>query len=63
MGYAIAHAAKCRGAEVQLVSGQTSIDPPPGIDTDHVETTEQMHEAVIAHFKQADIVILAAAPC
>lgn len=62
MGYAIAQAAKCRGAEVQLVSGQTTIGPPPGIDVDHVETTEQMHEAVIAHFKQADIVILAAAP-
>lgn len=62
MGYAIAQAAKCRGAEVQLVSGQTTIEPPPGIDVDHVETTEQMHEAVIAHFKQVDIVILAAAP-
>ena len=62
MGYAIAQAARCRGAEVKLVSGQTTIGPPPGIDTDHVETTEQMHEAIIAHFKQADIVILAAAP-
>lgn len=62
MGYAIAQAAKCRGAEVQLVSGQTTIEPPPGIDVDNVETTEQMHEAILAHFKQSDIVILAAAP-
>ena len=62
MGYAIANAAKCRGAEVQLVSGQTTVVPPPGIDIDHVETTEEMHQAVLAHFKQADIVIMAAAP-
>ena len=62
MGYAIAHAAECRGAEVQLVSGQTTVAPPTGIDIEHVETTEQMHEAVLAHFEQADIVIMAAAP-
>ena len=62
MGYAIAYAAECRGAEVQLVSGQTTVTPPPGIEIENVETTEEMHEAVLKHFKQADIVIMAAAP-
>lgn len=61
MGYALARAARRRGAEVTLVSGPTYLEQPKGITTIHVNTAEEMREAVVANFKDKDVVIKAAA--
>ncbi|BBB93024.1 MAG TPA: bifunctional phosphopantothenoylcysteine decarboxylase/phosphopantothenate--cysteine ligase CoaBC [Methylomusa anaerophila] len=61
MGYALAQAAKSRGAEVILISGPVSLSPPAGVEFVKVETTQEMREAVLANFNQVDIVIKAAA--
>ncbi|MBD3403658.1 hypothetical protein GF420_12240, partial [candidate division GN15 bacterium] len=62
MGYALAAAARDAGATVTLVSGPTGLVSPPGVDIEHVETTEQMHAAVARHFQRCDCLIMAAAP-
>lgn len=62
MGYALAEAAARRGAAVQLVSGYTTVPPPQGIEICHVNTTQEMHEAVLQKFEETDIVVMAAAP-
>ena len=62
MGYALAEAAARRGATVQLISGHATVPPPTGIEICHVQTTQEMHEAVLQKFEETDIVIMAAAP-
>ena len=62
MGYAIAEAASLRGATVQIVSGHATVPSPLGVEINHVDTTEEMHKAVLDQFEQTDIVIMAAAP-
>ena len=59
MGYAIAEAARNRGAEVILVSGPTDLQFP---NTVRVRTTEEMRRAVLDNSGDADVVIKAAAP-
>jgi phosphopantothenoylcysteine decarboxylase/phosphopantothenate--cysteine ligase len=59
MGYALAEAARNRGAEVVLVSGPTSLEFPNAV---HVRTTEEMRTAVLHNAKAVDVVIKAAAP-
>ncbi len=61
MGYAIAEAAKRRGARVILVSGPTALTPPDGVEFVSVRTAEEMHRAVRAHLVDTTIVIMAAA--
>ncbi|MGD0265893.1 MAG: bifunctional phosphopantothenoylcysteine decarboxylase/phosphopantothenate--cysteine ligase CoaBC [Candidatus Methylomirabilota bacterium] len=61
MGYAMAEAAAARGARVILVSGPTALIPPQGVDVIHVETAQQMHDAVVAKLTAATVVIKAAA--
>ena len=61
MGFALALAAKRRGAEVVLVSGPTYLQEPKGLDFVLVESAEQMRDAVISHFPQSTVVIMAAA--
>ncbi len=62
MGYAIAGAARDRGAEVVLVSGPTHLEPPPGVRRVSVESCLEMLEACLAEFPDADIAVAAAAP-
>jgi len=62
MGYAIAEVAASRGATVQLVSGHTTISPPPDVNTITVDTTQEMHDTVVDLFDDSDIVVMAAAP-
>ncbi len=62
MGYALAEAARARGADVVLVSGPTELTPPTGLKTQHVETTEQMQQAVQGLVGSADALIMSAAP-
>ncbi len=61
MGYALAENAARRGAEVVLVSGPCSLEVPLGVAMVPVESAEEMYDAVMAHEKDADIVIMAAA--
>jgi phosphopantothenoylcysteine decarboxylase / phosphopantothenate---cysteine ligase len=61
-GYAIAQAALDAGAEVDLVTAPTHIDPPFGANLVHVESTGQMHQAVISLMTGCDMLVMAAAP-
>jgi len=61
MGYALAEAALRRGARVLLVSGPTSITPPGSAELTRVESTEEMHDAVMNLLPQATVVIKTAA--
>jgi phosphopantothenoylcysteine decarboxylase/phosphopantothenate--cysteine ligase len=61
MGYALASAARSRGAKVILISAPTALDAPAGCERIDVTTASQMHAAVLAHLPQATIVIKAAA--
>ena len=61
MGYAIADAARRRGAHVTLVSGPTAVPAPAGVEMTRVGTAEEMHAAVMAAAPRNQIVIKAAA--
>src|SRR5712691_1609839 len=61
MGYALADAAKRRGATVTLVSGPTSLPVPAGVDVKQIMTASEMYDAVIERAPQNQIVIKAAA--
>ncbi len=59
MGFAIARAARDRGAEVTLISGPSDLEFP---GTVRVRSTEQMRQAVLERFERAEVIIKAAAP-
>jgi phosphopantothenoylcysteine decarboxylase/phosphopantothenate--cysteine ligase len=61
MGYALAEAARDRGAAVTLVSTEPALPLPYGVDLVAVETVAQMREAVLAACAGADALIMAAA--
>jgi len=61
MGFAVAAAARARGAAVTLVAGPVALPAPAGVDQISVLTAEQMRAAVLAHVDAADAVIMAAA--
>lgn len=61
MGYALARTAFRRGARVILVSGPTALDGPPGVQRIEVTTAQQMYDAVMAHYREATVIIKAAA--
>ena len=61
MGYAIAYDAMLRGAEVTLVSGKTSLQKPPFVNTIDVLSANDMFLAVKDNFENADIVVKSAA--
>jgi phosphopantothenoylcysteine decarboxylase/phosphopantothenate--cysteine ligase len=61
MGYAIARAAEMRGADVTLISGPVGIAPPNNVNVIAVDTAAQMHDAVMRHAGEAQIIIKSAA--
>jgi len=61
MGYAIARMAMLRGAEVTLVSGPTSIAPPPFVNVVNIKSAQDMFESVAAHAAESDYIFKAAA--
>ena len=61
MGYALAKMAMLRGAEVTLVSGRTSIDPPDFVKVVPVTSAKEMFDAVTSVSNEQDIIIKAAA--
>jgi phosphopantothenoylcysteine decarboxylase/phosphopantothenate--cysteine ligase len=61
MGYALAQAARDRGAKVTLITAPTSLPDPADIETVHVRTTAEMKTAVAKAVAKADALIMAAA--
>jgi phosphopantothenoylcysteine decarboxylase/phosphopantothenate--cysteine ligase len=61
MGYALAEAARDRGANVTLITAPTSLPEPVGIDIIRVGTAEEMRQAVQNAAPRADALIMAAA--
>ncbi len=61
MGYAMAAAARLRGARVTLVTGPTCLPEPFGVDTVQVVSAEEMRQAVMDRFAASTIIIKAAA--
>jgi phosphopantothenoylcysteine decarboxylase / phosphopantothenate---cysteine ligase len=61
MGYAIAEAARDRGADVTLVRAPTALPDPYGVLTIAVSTAAEMCEAVLSACRRADALIMAAA--
>ncbi len=61
MGYAVALAAKRRGASVILVSGKTALKPIENIENVFVESADEMYDAIIERAKGCDIIVMAAA--
>ncbi|NLI22020.1 MAG: bifunctional phosphopantothenoylcysteine decarboxylase/phosphopantothenate--cysteine ligase CoaBC [Clostridiales bacterium] len=62
MGYAIAEAARDRGAEVTLISGPVALAAPQGVDVVPVETTMDLYRVMLERCPGQDIIIQAAAP-
>jgi len=61
MGYAIAKMAMLRGADVTLISGPTSIAPPPFVNVIRIKSAQDMFEAVAANASDSDFIFKAAA--
>jgi phosphopantothenoylcysteine decarboxylase/phosphopantothenate--cysteine ligase len=61
MGFALAEAARDRGARVILVAGPTSVEPPDGVDLVLVRSAEDMARAVADRIGPATLVAMAAA--
>jgi phosphopantothenoylcysteine decarboxylase / phosphopantothenate---cysteine ligase len=61
MGYALAEAARNRGAEVILVTGPSFLVPPSGVSMVQVSTTSEMTDALCRHFPSSTVLIMAAA--
>ncbi len=61
MGYEIAKEARDRGAEVILISGPTKEKAPIDMNIINIDTNEEMYNAVLENYSDADIVIKAAA--
>jgi phosphopantothenoylcysteine decarboxylase/phosphopantothenate--cysteine ligase len=61
MGFAIAAEATRRGAEVILVAGPTSVEPPRVHELIRVRSAADMHAAVMSRAETINVVIMAAA--
>ena len=61
MGYAIAKMAMLRGADVTLISGPTSVTPPPFVKVIPVVSAADMFRAVADNAANADFIFKAAA--
>lgn len=61
MGYALAEEALKMGARVVLISGPVNLVPPTGAELIKVESAEDMYQAALEHFDEADVMIGTAA--
>jgi phosphopantothenoylcysteine decarboxylase / phosphopantothenate---cysteine ligase len=61
MGFAIAEAARDRGAHVTLVSGPTALGTPWGLELIKVETASEMRDAILKASENASALVMAAA--
>jgi phosphopantothenoylcysteine decarboxylase / phosphopantothenate---cysteine ligase len=61
MGYAMAEAARDRGASVTLISGPVSLQPPSGVEVVNIVSTREMYEAVMSRISDTTVFIGCAA--
>ena len=61
MGYAIARAAKFRGANVVLVAGRTNLPDIPGVEMVKISSAQEMYDEVMRRAENTDIIVKAAA--
>jgi len=61
MGYAVAEAARDRGATVSLITAPVSLSEPVGIEVTYIKTAAEMREAVAKAVAQTNVLIMAAA--
>jgi len=61
MGYALAEAFIAKGHTVTLISGPVALPPVPGAQMVHVESAQEMHDAVHGFFQESGIVVMVAA--
>ena len=61
-GYALARAGVARGGDVTVVSANVELPEPAGAKVVPVETTQELHDAVLAAVADADALVMAAAP-
>ena len=61
MGIAIANALSHAGAEVTLILGPTSLNVAPGIKVTKVKSADEMFNACMSVYKDADIMVMSAA--
>jgi phosphopantothenoylcysteine decarboxylase/phosphopantothenate--cysteine ligase len=61
MGYALAAAARDRGAAVTLLSGPVDLLPPDGVRMLSFETADELHGQLVSEFPECDALVMAAA--
>ena len=61
MGYAIAEAARDRGADVVLITGPAALRPPGGVRVEQVRGAREMLEAIREHYSHINALVMAAA--
>ncbi len=63
MGFALAEAARDRGAEVTVVCGNVSVPVPERVRTVRIESAQDLYDAMIREAPEQDVIIQAAAVC
>ncbi|WP_424949287.1 bifunctional phosphopantothenoylcysteine decarboxylase/phosphopantothenate--cysteine ligase CoaBC [Deinococcus sp.] len=61
MGFAVAEAARDRGARVTLISGPVNLPDPPGMEVRHIESALELRDAVMEAAGRAHLVVMTAA--
>lgn len=61
MGYAVAEAARDRGAQVTLITAPTSLPDPIGVETVKIKSIVEMRDAVVKAVRKTDVLIMSAA--
>jgi phosphopantothenoylcysteine decarboxylase/phosphopantothenate--cysteine ligase len=61
MGFALAEAARDRGARVVLAAGPSSLRTPEGVTVDRFETADELHAILLREFPECDGLAMAAA--
>jgi phosphopantothenoylcysteine decarboxylase/phosphopantothenate--cysteine ligase len=61
MGFALAEAARARGARVTVVAARVSVPPPVGVSVIRVRTSSEMSRVLHEEFPRHDVLIMAAA--
>lgn len=61
MGYAVAQMAAAMGAKVTLVSGETNLECPIGVNRISIKSAAEMKATIDENFDNADILVMAAA--
>lgn len=61
MGFALAKAAKARGAYVKLITGETNIEKPNDVDVITIKSAEDLYLEVMKEYEAYDVIIKSAA--